>query len=453
MVAEEEEKAGRKYWTAFLSDSGKLFQLTQVARQGLGILVGILLVKLSFSQDQIGIYEMWMFLGLVFTLLCLTGSMQALGTLYHKWDGPDKLSGIWTVYWVSLAGSILLALGIWHFQDFILPFLFKGTSVIALGPVLIFLVLHLTSGMIPYLLLVQNQHWRFFLSYGVCAVLALVPAVIFVGTHSKSLEDLIWMLLVGAALEHCLLLYLLVKVSAPKFARKQFYSFLRVVIPLTGLAGMGYAAQIFDTWLVNSVYQDAGTYAIFRYGARELPGAVALASAFATAMVVLLTKNYQESLERIRSGTNRALWIFTPVAVVLMLSSHLLFKWIYNEEFVASAIVFNCYLLIGISRWIFPQAILVARDHYWALSMISFIEAIVNVGLSIWWVRHLGLAGVALATVVAFFLEKVLMVSYVQLREKIPLQQYIPVRSFILSTCVLVGTFVLTFLFGNHTLI
>ena len=249
------------------------------------------------------------------------------------------------------------------------------------------------------------------------------------------------------------LLYLLVQVSTPRFVRKQCYQFLRVVIPLTALAGMGYAAQIFDTWLVNSVYQDAGIYAIFRYGARELPGAIALASAFATAMVVLLTKNYHRNLERIKSGTNRALWIFTPVAVMLMLSSHILFEWIYSDEFVASAIVFNCYLLIGISRWVFPQAILVARDHYWALTTISFVEAIVNIGLSIWWIRHLGLAGVALATVVAFFLEKVLMVSYVQIREKVPLQQYIPVRSFILSTCVLVGTFLLTLLLGNHTFI
>lgn len=453
MVAEEEEKAGRRYWTEFLTDSGKLFQFTQVVRQGLGVLIGILLVKLSFTQVQIGIYEMWMFLGLVFTLLCLTGSMQALGTLYHKWHATDKLSGIWTVYGVSLLGCILLALSIWYFQDFLLPLLFKGTSVVALGPVLIFMVLHLTSGMIPYLLLVRNQHWKLFLTYMVCMVLALVPAVIYVGTHSKSLEDLILMLLLGAVLEHSFLLYLLVKISIPRFVQRQLYHILRVVIPLTGLAGMGYAAQIFDTWLVNSVYQDAGIYAIFRYGARELPGAVALASAFTTAMVVLLTKNYRKSLERIKSGTNRALWIFTPVAVVLMLSSHILFEWMYSDEFVASAIVFNCYLLIGISRWIFPQAILVARDHYWALTSISLIEAIVNIGLSIWWIRHFGLAGVALATVVAFLLEKVLMVSYVQIREHVPLQHYIPVRSFILSTCVLVGTFVLTLLFGNHTLI
>ncbi len=453
MVAEEEEKAGRKYWSEFLSDSGKLFQFTQVARQGLSILMGILLVKLAFTQEQIGVYEMWMFLGLVFTLLCLSGSMQALGTLYHKWKAEDKPSGIWTVYGVSLMGCVLLALGIWCFQDLVLPFLFKGTSVIALGPVLIFLVMHLTAGMIPYLLLVQNKHWRFFLIYLLVMFIALIPAVIYVGTHSRSLEELIRILVAGAVLEHLFLLYLLFQISPPKFTRKQFYHFLRTIIPLTGLAGMGYAAQIFDTWLVNSTYQDAGIYAIFRYGARELPGAVALASAFATAMVVLLTKGYHKNLGRIKSGTYKALWIFTPIAVVLMLSSHVLFRWIYSEVFVASAIVFNCYLLLGISRWIFPQAILVARDHYWVLTTISLIELIVNIGLSIWWVQYLGLTGVALATVVAYFFEKVLMVCYVYFKEQVPLHHYIPVRSFIVSSCVLVATFMLTFLFGNHTLI
>ncbi len=452
MVAQEELQAGRKYWAEFLTDSGKLFQFTSVARQGITILVGILLVKLSFTPYQIGIYEMWMFLGLVFTLLCLTGSMQALGTLYHKWSAGDRPAGLWTVYGVSLMGCTGLALCIWYFQDFVLPFLFKVPSLAALGPALIFLVLHLTSGMIPYVLLVRNKRWTYFFIYLFLMLVALLPAVIYVGNHSQSLENLILIFLAGAVLEHMFLLYLLCELSFPRFSWRQVYQFLSVVIPLTGLAGMGYAAQLFDTWLVNSVYEDPATYAVFRYGARELPGAVALASAFTTAMVVALTKNYHENLERIKSGTKLALWIFTPIAIVLMISSHLVFRWIYSDEFIAGALVFNCYLLIGISRWIFPQAILVARDHYWALTSISVIELAVNIGLSIWWIHHLGLAGVALATVVAFLLEKVLMVCYVYFREKVPLQQYIPLRTFILSTCALVGTFVLTFFLGNHTL-
>ena len=453
MTTHQEVKVTGWDWKHFRKDPGKLFQFTALVRQGLSVIVGILLVKLSFEQYQIGIYEMWMFLGLIFTLLCLSGSMQALGTIFHKWPLDERSAGLWTVYWFSLLGSSLLALMIWTFRDSFIPFLFKQSQLIALGPVLIYLTLHLVSGMIPYVLLVQERKWPSFAGYIVLLVVVQIPVFILVGLTTRDLTTLAQYLIIGAVIEQLLLLYLLICSSKLSFSPRRLYRFGKVVLPLTGLAGMGYAAQLFDTWLVNAVYRDPEIYAVFRYGAREIPGAVALASAFSTAMIVLLTKDVKQSLERIKQGTRRALQIFTPLALLLMLTSSWIFEHIYSSDYVPSALVFNCYLLIGISRWIFPHSILIARDRYKILTSIALLELLVNILLSILLVRYFGLVGIAIATVFAFALEKMLLILFVNYREQIAWHNYIPIRLFLISALSLVLTFLVQCTFFGHPLL
>lgn len=61
---------------------------------------------------------------------------------------------------------------------------------------------------------------------------------------------------------------------------------------------------------------------------------------------------------------------------------------------------------------------------------VSFIEIIVNVALSVMFIKLFGVVGVAYATVIAFTTEKIVLVTLVKLKLKIALKDYLPIGIF-----------------------
>ena len=72
---------------------------------------------------------------------------------------------------------------------------------------------------------------------------------------------------------------------------------------------------------------------------------------------------------------------------------------------------------------------------------VSLIEIIVNVFFSILLIRHLGIVGVAYATIIAYFLEKLLLVIYLRVKMNIPMSQYTSIRWFTLYTVAILITY------------
>ena len=217
--------------------------------------------------------------------------------------------------------------------------------------------------------------------------------------------------------------------------------FVFMAIPLALYAAISSFAQIFDAWLVTFFYNKPDIFAVFKYGARELPGALALAGAFSTAMVPLIVKHKSYGLERIKTGSRRLIHLFFPLSIVLMLTSTWLFKRIYSDDFATSAQVFNVYLLLVISRFVFPNSILIALQRGRILVWISLIELITNIALSVLFIEKMGLIGVALATVFAYFLEKILLVVYLKQKENINLSDYTVISWWIVYSLGLIIAF------------
>ena len=69
------------------------------------------------------------------------------------------------------------------------------------------------------------------------------------------------------------------------------------------------------------------------------------------------------------------------------------------------------------------------------------IETIINVGLSLWWVRIWGLEGIALASVVAYLVNKINMIVYNRVALGYKPKQYIPIGVFFSYNCLLVILF------------
>ena len=121
------------------------------------------------------------------------------------------------------------------------------------------------------------------------------------------------------------------------------------------------------------------------------------------------------------------------------------FTWVFSAAFADSIPVFNAFLLILISRMLFPRTILIGLDANQAVFYFSLVELLLNVVLGFWLVVPFGLLGVAWATVIAYTADKLLLCLYLYYRFGIAPAAYTPVGWWGSYTLLLVIGYVLTF--------
>ena len=116
-------------------------------------------------------------------------------------------------------------------------------------------------------------------------------------------------------------------------------------------------------------------------------------------------------------------WIF-PLSIILMLTSSWWFPKIFNLHFIESASIFNVFLLVIISRLIFPQTILIAFGKTKMVLLISVLETILNIILSVIFVQYFGLIGIAFGTFLAYLFEKTTLAIYLSYQHGISFSKY-----------------------------
>ncbi|MCB0666453.1 MAG: polysaccharide biosynthesis C-terminal domain-containing protein [Saprospiraceae bacterium] len=430
-----------RYYQSVKNDSAKGFQFFSICRQLVTFVGGVILAKSAYTNTEIGIYEVWMFLGLILSFAGLSGVLQAFLAQYGKIDRSEQNKFIFNVYVVIWLITGFLALMLLLFKKFIFTQVFGIESIPLLPFVLVFLLLHFNAVFAPYIGLAKNQS-SFFIPYALFYLVGNILSILIPAVFGGDLNLLLTGLLVWAAIEQVVVLYLLGKEKVFALSSNLIRLVLSAALPLTLYAGAGLFAQIFDAWLVNYHFGNLSVFALFKYGAREIPGAIALSSAFSASMVVLLISNRAGGLERIKNGSSRFMHFFFPVSILLIFFSERLFGLLYNDFFEQSAAIFNAYLLIMVSRWIFPQAVLMSLGKHKEIFSISLIELICNILLSLWFVRLFGLVGIALGTVIAFWLEKVLMIFILRNKYGIKLKEYIDLKPWSIYSLLLLAVFV-----------
>ena len=183
-------------------------------------------------------------------------------------------------------------------------------------------------------------------------------------------------------------------------------------------------------------------FAIFSYGARELPLATAMAGALSAAMIPQISENINTGLQALKTRSTRLMHFIFPIGIVLVAINHILFPIIFNPDFQQSALVFNVYLLIIISRLIFPQSVLIAKKETTPMLWISIVELIINVVLSLILIQQFGIVGVAFATFIAYLFEKIAIAVVVKNKFGIAFSEYTEVRWLGIYSFVLIGVYV-----------
>ena len=256
--------------------------------------------------------------------------------------------------------------------------------------------------------------------------------------------------LVGVSiLRWILLLFLLYKYSVFSISFAYIKEHLKVGLPLILSSLLSGSAQYIDGLIITYRFDEA-MFAIFRYGAREFPFVVILANAFSNSMTPEFKNatSLNDVILRIKKSSIKLMHVVFPATIVLLLVSNWIYPIIFNNDFLLSAKIFNIYLVLVISRMVFPQTILIGLKKTKYIMMSSIIEIIINVSLSLLFVVKWGILGVAFATVIAYMFDKVFLIIINKRILKIAPSQFIPFKYHLSYSIVTILVYVLVeFLF------
>ncbi|MCP3927572.1 MAG: hypothetical protein GY705_00545 [Bacteroidetes bacterium] len=427
----------------FFFTNVKAFQFFHIARQVANILTAILLAKSTLTTGDIGIYELLMYIGFAFSFFWVTGFVQGMLAFYPKLTQEEKRPFIFEIYLLFSLFSLLLFAVLFFGKSIIISFFASKTTLPYYELFILFFAINLSPFLIENIFLLKDRSISIILygmvSFGLHVLVVVIP-VFWFGDFYWSFVGLI-VLAIG---RYSWLLILLSKESQIAIKWSRVVAFLSFCMPLVLYALVGGFMQIFDNWLVNYFYEgDESRFAVFRFGARELPLALAMASALSASLLPEVSKNLKASLELIRSKSLKLIHLLFPASILALWFSDTLFPIVFNESFAESATIFKVFLLILLSRLVFPHTLLIGAGENTFLLKVSVGELLLNVILSWYFVQYFGLAGIAMGSVIAYFFEKAIQAIFLYKKYNIRVDQYVNLKWYLLYSSILITSFVI----------
>jgi O-antigen/teichoic acid export membrane protein len=414
------------------------------------LIIAIVFTKIGLSKEQIGLFEISVFMVNVASFFWVTGIIQAFLPLYKGSEtfgdlaneNKQKSPEIFNTYLVLVFFSLIVfGIGL-IIQDNFSVFGHKGKAPL-LNVTLWLLLLSSPANLVEYIYMVKNKSGNTlsyaYITYTVQLFAAIIPPILGYGVI-WSLRGLVMV----AVIRNIWLLTLLYNYSRAQFSIPYIRELLTIAVPLLFSALISGSAQYIDG-LIVSIEFDADNFAIFRFGAKELPFVIMLATGLSNAMLTEFStkENLRETLGRIKRKSLRIMHSMYPLSIALLIFAEPLYRFMFSPEFEKSAGVFVIYLLTILSRLLFPHTILMGMKKTRAVLRVAVIEVIMNIGLSLWLVHPYGVVGVALGTIIAYFVAKVILVIYNYVRLNISPFDYIPVKWYVAYSILLGALFIL----------
>ena len=418
-------------------------------RFGSLILISIVFTKTGLSTAEIGHYEIFMLISGLLSAFWVTGLIQSFLPLFEKnktfsRNNPGKSPELFNAFLVLTAFSILTLMILLVLKRPIESIFNQSSEIKYFDLLLVYIFLNSPSFLTEYIYLLKNKPVSM-LIYGFSSFLIQFLLVSSAAVLGLGMFYCITGLVIVTTMRYIWLVFLLKKYARPAFSPVFIGEHLRFGYPLIVSSLLGSSAQYIDGFMVMSNY-DPATFAIFQYGAREFPLVLLMANAFSTAMIPEFSEagNLNNALARLKQKTGRLMHFLFPCTLVLMVFSDWLYPIVFNENFMESAGIFNIYLLLIISRLVFPHTILIGLKKTGAVMWASVIELTVNLSFSFVFMLLWGIKGVALGTLVAYGVQKSVWIIYVAGRLKIRPAKYIPVRMLSVYSVILLIVFLLT---------
>jgi O-antigen/teichoic acid export membrane protein len=429
------------------TDAVKALQFYTVTRQLALILISIILAKSVFTTGEIGVYEILLYLGTLSSFFWLDSLIKGFLSHYPELTVKEQKKLIFNTFLLFSGISAVICVLLFFGQALLLPILTGQQVVPNFETYILYLLFYLPSFLIPFISIVRNKPGSI-IAYAVFNFTLHVLAIAIPVLLGFSFSYVFIGLVIFGVLSYCWLILIVIRTGAVGLQWSMMKALLFISAPLMLYAVASGLAKVFDSWLVNWVYQDEAVFAVFRYGAREFPLSIALLGAVTAGSIPFLVRD-NPSLDDLKKRANRLMHLLFPLSIFLIMLSPLLFPIVFNADFSESAYVFNVYLLLLVSQILLPHAVIFAKKHNHVILISSFIELAVNVILSLILVKYFGLLGIAGATVVAYCFEKSLYIIYVRKKFGIRFFQYISPVPYFFYSGALFGSFVLSMIIWN----
>jgi len=414
------------------------------------LIISIVFTKIGLSKEEIGIFEVSIFIASAASFFWVSGLIQAFLPLFKSsktFGEKDRVVGIkspevFNMYVILMFFSIVVFLFGLAIKGNFSVFGYKG-NVPLLNLTLWYLLLSSPANLIEYIYMIQDKNSNT-LSYGyITSALQLIGVILPVTLG----YDVIWSLrglVLVSIIKNIWLVTLLYNYAEIKFS----FPFIKEVLAFSGpiifsvlVSG---SAQYIDGLVVTTHYSADG-FAIFRYGAKELPFVIMMAAGLSSAMLMEFSRKdkLKDTLTQIKKKSLRIMHSMYPLSIILLLFAKPLYRGMFSQEFTRSADVFVIYLLAIVSRLLFPHTIIIGLKKGRILLLTSVFELVANVFLSLYLVKDYGVVGVALATITVYFVSKVGLIIYNYFKLGISPIEYIPIKWYAFYSFILGTVFVL----------
>lgn len=409
------------------------------------MLVGILLAKFGLSVQEIGIYESLLLVAGFISFFWISGVIQTLLPLYNNnktfLASSKKSPEIFNAAILLFVFSVLSGVVLFVFKNQIANLISDNSDLQYFNLFILYMLIASPTHLIEYIYLLKDKANRIaqygLINFTLQVVLVAIPLIL-----NVEFVYILWAMIAWMSFRMIWLLALLMKYAKFTISIKFIKEHLSIAYPLILSTLLSGSAQYIDGIIVTGFFNEEA-FAVFRYGAREFPVVLLMANAFSNAMIPEFSKQKDIStvLFSIKDKTRKFAHLLFPLSIAMLLIANWLFPVIYNDDFAQSAKVFNVYLLLIISRLVFPQTILIGLKKTKIILLAAFVEIVVNVSLSILFVYYFGIIGVAFATIVAYFIEKLFLIIYLQ-SKSISLKTYVPLGIYTLYSVVLLLVYV-----------
>lgn len=389
------------------------------------------MVKISVPKSEIGHYEMLLFLTNLLSTFWITGMIQALLPLYSKFNSNNSKTPI-------LFNAFLLILSLAIFSGG-LAFIFKDILIGVEGMnslpffnlVVLYIILSAPTLLIEYIYLLKDKPIQMvvygLISHSLQVLLVLTPLLI-----DTKIEYSIYGLIAISTIRMIWLLALIAKNSLFKIDLEFIQTHLKQGLPLALKYLISSSGTFIDQIIITANF-DSATFAIYRFGAREIPIVLMMTVGLSNSMLADFGNSgkINIALKELKQKSLRLMHFLFPISIMAILLSKPLFPIIFSPEFSESANILMIYSLLITSRAIFPQTITMGMQRNGVALMASIIEMILNITLSLALFIPFGIEGVAMATVIVYLAEKIFLAYYNQRKLGIPFTEYTPINIYI----------------------
>jgi O-antigen/teichoic acid export membrane protein len=437
-------------------------QASQIMRQTGFILTSFLLAKSGLPISDIGVFESLLFIGTSVSYFWVNGLIQSLLAFMPTVKAEEKASVYFSISLIFIGLSAFIFLLLKAFPTFILTTLVASPTLPYFDLFSLYLLLNLAPFFLEGFWAVEKGPLSIIAFSGISNL--LLPIAIAVPLWLKmDFTYSFYGLIIVALMRFIWLIIILIKNKNFTINYPQLNQFIKLSLPIMAYSLLNGFTMTFIFWIVsNHLNGNTAEFAIFRFGAREFPLVAALTTGLSNAFVPRIAASYELSasspileanslqLVALKNKTSKLYHILFPISIILMLLSKQLFPIIFNPAFAKSADIFNIFLLLLISRALFPQTILLALKQTKTLLFISIIETIFIVLLSffgIFWLdviaRHEATEASAWALIIGYLIEKGIIIYVLKRRYSIDFQAYTNVSLYFIYSVLLILAYII----------